>query len=126
MGGLRAVLRKDFLLKRRSPRTTLCQIFSPPLLASILVLAFSYSSKQEFGAATYAVLHLRAGPMLAAALDMGLDFRSQPNIRTQWDSLACRPESLVYEGRLEIFHAGEWGTFCTRSFGPNDAWVACS
>ena len=137
MGGLRAVLRKDFLLKRRSPRTTLCQIFSPPLLASILVLAFSYSSKQEFGAATYAVLHLRAGPMLAAALDMGLDFRSpqptmrgldfgaQPTIRTQWDSLACRPESLVYDGRLEIFHAGEWGTFCTRSFGLNDAWVAC-
>ena len=75
--------------------------------------------------------------MLAAALDMGLDFRSpqptmrgldfgaQPTIRTQWDSLACRPESLVYDGRLEIFHAGEWGTFCTRSFGLNDAWVAC-
>lgn len=29
------------------------------------------------------------------------------------------------EGRLEIFHAGAWGTVCSRHWGANSAGVVC-
>ena len=44
---LHAVLRKSFILKRRAPKTTLCQLLSPPLFACVLVLAYSYTSDDD-------------------------------------------------------------------------------
>lgn len=29
------------------------------------------------------------------------------------------------EGRLEVYHAGVWGTVCGRNWGPNNADVVC-
>ena len=33
--------------------------------------------------------------------------------------------SLPSEGRLEVFHSGEWGTVCSNSFTIVEAHVAC-
>ena len=125
-GPLLAVLHKSIILKRRAPKTTVCQLLSAPLLASVLVLAFSYSHVDDVEAASYAVLHFRVAPLLAAALDAGLDRGAESSIQDQLHARACAPGSVVYDGRLEVFHSGSWGTVCDDSFGYMDAWVACS
>ena len=34
-------------------------------------------------------------------------------------------DSLAYQGRLAVFHEGEWGTICHDAFETVDATVAC-
>ena len=40
-------------------------------------------------------------------------------------SLRLVASSLPREGRLEIYHNGEWGTVCDDYFGRTEASVAC-
>ena len=35
------------------------------------------------------------------------------------------PNSTTYEGRLEIFHRGKWGSVCDDRFGMEEADVVC-
>jgi hypothetical protein len=51
---LRAVLRKNRLLKQRSWKTTLAEVFSPPLFLCILWLGYNLSDIETYDAGTYA------------------------------------------------------------------------
>ena len=63
---LKAVLRKNMLLKRRAWKTSLCELLSPALFLSILVLGYYLSDIDYFAAASYARTTLLLGPLLDA------------------------------------------------------------
>jgi hypothetical protein len=63
---LKAVLRKNVLLKRRAWKTTCCELFSPALFLSILVLGFYLSEVDYIAAANFARTTLQLGPLLDA------------------------------------------------------------
>jgi hypothetical protein len=63
---LNAVLRKNWLLKKRAWKTTLCELVSPPLFLSILVLGFYLSDVTNIPAGNYASTNLYVGPILDA------------------------------------------------------------
>ena len=39
--------------------------------------------------------------------------------------LRLEGSEVDYEGRLEIYHSGQWGTVCSHGFDNLDARVAC-
>ena len=59
-------MRKNLLLKRRSWKTTFCEIFSPALFLSMLVLAYYLSDITYREAGIYARTTLNLGPLLDA------------------------------------------------------------
>lgn len=61
------ILKKNFLLKRRAYKTSLCELFSPALFLSILVLGYALSSVDYISAGVYAATTLELGPLLSAA-----------------------------------------------------------
>ena len=61
------ILKKNLLLKRRAYKTTLCELFSPALFLSILVLGYSLSDVTYLDAGIYAATTLRLEPLLEAA-----------------------------------------------------------
>lgn len=61
---LRAVLRKNARLKRRGWCTTCCEILSPALFCSILVLGYTLSDEVLFNASMYASLKFDLVPLL--------------------------------------------------------------
>jgi len=65
---LRSTLWKNLLIKRRAPRSTLCELVSPSLFILILVLGFYLSDIASYSAASYAVLTLDVGPLLELAI----------------------------------------------------------
>jgi len=40
-------------------------------------------------------------------------------------SVRLAGSGLPYEGRLEVYYNGQWGTVCDDGFDDNDATVAC-
>lgn len=63
---LKAVLRKNVLLKRRAWKTSCCEILSPALFLSILVLGYYLSDITYIAAANYSMTTLFFGPFLEA------------------------------------------------------------
>ena len=59
---LKAVLRKNVLLKRRAWKTSCCEILSPALFLSILVLGYYLSDITYIAAANYSMTTLFFGP----------------------------------------------------------------
>jgi len=61
---LRVSLWKHVLVKRRAPKATVCELVSPALFISILVLGYYLSDPAQFPAAIYAAIRLDIGPLL--------------------------------------------------------------
>ena len=63
---LGCMLKKNLILKRRAYKTTLCELFSPALFLSILVLGYALSDVDYISAGIYAATTLRLEPLLSA------------------------------------------------------------
>ena len=118
----RALLGVHATLKRRAPRTTCIEIFSPAAFLLILVIGYSFSHVSHFDAAVYAVLKLDMLPLIQVVASAGLDLAVWSPFG--FDASTARTRSIV-SGRLEIFHGGRWGTVCDDYWGLLDATVAC-
>merc|ERR1711965_1021641 len=65
---LKTVLYKNFLLKKRAYKTTCCEIFSPALFLSVLVLGYTLSSTNYYGEGNYAKTELNLAPLTSTIL----------------------------------------------------------
>ena len=65
---LKTVLHKNLLLKRRAYKTTFCEIASPALFLSILVLGYYLSSTDHYAEGMYAKTTLSVAPLAYAIL----------------------------------------------------------
>ena len=64
---LLAVLHKNWTLKKRAWKTTTCELVSPSLFLSILVLGYYLSNVRTFAPSIYSATQLEVGPLLDAA-----------------------------------------------------------
>ena len=77
---LGAVLRKNWLLKKRAWKTTCAEIFSPPLFLSLLVLGYTLSDNENFTAGIYAATNLEIGPIISALAPLAAGVGSGINL----------------------------------------------
>jgi hypothetical protein len=78
----RTLVWKHSLLKWRHGRTTCCEVVSPIMFLLLLVLGYTQSGIDYFGAATYAAMRLDAGPLVELAVE-------------QLDAMSDEPEAFA-------------------------------
>ena len=75
------------------------------------------------GAETITVTALYLG--LTVSETITITGQKAPDIIGQEGALRLRGSDIDGQGRVEIYHAGQWGTICNSGFGEREARVAC-
>lgn len=54
-----------------------------------------------------------------------IKFRANSSLQTAFPQIRLSGGANAYEGRVEVFHDGRWGTVCADSWGIENAMVVC-
>ena len=122
---LLAVLHKNWTLKKRAWKTTICELVSPSLFLSILVLGYYLSNVRTFAPSIYSATQLEVGPLLDAArpLLQNADIRASAQC-------AGRPRCLGFAQPLAsalLQHAADMACSCIQEWISqklSDAWAS--